>query len=82
MRNPSLVLSVLLAASALSARAAASPAGPVAVVADTTPPGRTDVAAFWHQLGDSTLDRLMAEALRANQDVRAAEAEAARSSPR
>jgi NodT family efflux transporter outer membrane factor (OMF) lipoprotein len=44
------------------------------VVADTTQAGRIDVAAFWRQLGDSTLDRLMAEALRANQDVRAAEA--------
>ncbi len=39
-------------------------------------PGEGAVAPseFWQQLGDTTLDRLIAEALRANYDVRAAEA--------
>jgi NodT family efflux transporter outer membrane factor (OMF) lipoprotein len=59
---------------------------PAAIPGDTTAPGRPDAAAgaripaapapagFWTSLGDSTLDRLVAEATRVGFDVRAAEA--------
>src|SRR5881397_2941700 len=39
--------------------------------ADQAPPPRSD---YWEQLGDTTLNRLIAEVVRANQDVQAAEA--------
>ncbi|HEV8598188.1 MAG TPA: TolC family protein [Gemmatimonadales bacterium] len=45
----------------------------LATTQDTTP-SRPAELVFWRQLGDTTLDRLMTEGLRANQDVRAAEA--------
>jgi len=69
MRSLTRLLAALLAASALAPASAG--AAPAAVGQDTTPLQR---AAFWRQLDDSTLDRLMDEALRANLDVGAAEA--------
>src|SRR6266566_4270587 len=38
---------------------------------DQAPPPRSD---YWEQLGDTTLNRLIAEVVRANQDIQAAEA--------
>jgi multidrug efflux system outer membrane protein len=75
MRRAARLITVLLAAAIVGPEAAAagSAHSPV-VVADTTPPGRLAIGAFWRQLGDTTLDRLIEEALGANQDVRAAEA--------
>lgn len=64
-----------LADSATTPRGAAPAAAPQRVVPVVpvvpSPPGDT---AFWRSLGDTTLDRLMAELLRANLDVRAAAA--------
>ncbi len=60
MRNARLLLLLALALVA-SPAVAQEPA-------DTAPTGR----AFWESLGDSTLARLVSEALRANHDVRAA----------
>jgi len=74
MHNHHLLVGALLVASVAPLRAETSQAGPAVAVADTTPSRRSDVAAFWRQLGDTTLDRLLSEALRTNQEVRAAEA--------
>ncbi len=73
MRNPRLMLGIVLLASLASSRAVASPARRV-TGSDTTAPDRWDVAAFWRQLGDTTLNRLVEDALRSSPDVRSAEA--------
>ena len=74
MRSAVRLIMVLLAGSTVGPVSAAGSAGPSVAVADTTPPSSHAVGAFWRQLGDTTLDRLIEEALRANQDVRGAEA--------
>ena len=59
---------------------AAAPAAPAAVPATAPAVGQvsfddsTGPAAFWRQLGDTTLDRLVSQVLQANLDLRAAEA--------
>jgi outer membrane protein, multidrug efflux system len=73
MPKPSRLALVLLAASVVPIPASGSPAIPAASVVDTIPSG-SEMAAFWRRLADSTLDRLIDEALRANQEVAAAEA--------
>src|SRR5438046_4901408 len=50
---------------------AATPNAIAREAADQAPPPRSD---YWEQLGDTTLNRLIAEVVRANQDVQAAEA--------
>jgi outer membrane protein TolC len=56
-------------------RLPASGAAGAAVRAAAAPDaGSAAAVAFWEQLGDSTLDRLVGEALAANREVRAAEA--------
>jgi outer membrane protein, multidrug efflux system len=44
------------------------------ITADSSPADSTKPSAYWQVLGDTTLDRLLAQALRANLDVQSAEA--------
>ncbi|HEU5219447.1 MAG TPA: TolC family protein, partial [Gemmatimonadales bacterium] len=62
MRNP-VTLALLMVGALL---------GPVSASAQAD--SSASQAAFWRQLGDTTLDRLLERALQANQDLRAAEA--------
>ena len=64
--------SLLNVFAALAVVAGARP--PVQLAASPVAQDTLPETAFWRQLCDSTLDRLMEEALRANQDLRAAEA--------
>lgn len=79
MRNPIFPgLAALLAGAAApvtaqQAVAFAPPMPSAVIVAPATDPGEVGLE-YWHRLGDSTLSRLLIEALGANLDVRAAEA--------
>jgi outer membrane protein, multidrug efflux system len=72
MRSATHLLSILFLVSG-AVPLAAIRSQPALAEPDTIPSGSAELA-FWRQLGDTTLNRLMGEALRANQDVRAAEA--------
>jgi len=68
MRSVSFIATVMTLAAAVGA----APIG--AQVAHAVRSDETELVPFWKQLGDTTLERLTREALRANNDVRAAQA--------
>jgi len=79
MRNPifpglvALLVGAPLPVTAQQAVAFAAPMSSPFIVAPAADPGEVGLE-YWHRLGDSTLSRLLTEALGVNLDVRAAEA--------